>query len=250
MGTAVLVLIPFAVVATATLSGTFGMGGGMILMGVYAAFLNVPQAMVLHGVTQLASNGSRCVLLWRHVHWRTVRVYLLGSVPAVALMASFTVVVDRTTLYLLLGAVPLSVAVLPRTERLTVDRPSLAALCGAVVTCAQLTAGVSGPLLDVFFVRSRLDRHEVIATKAVTQAWGHLLKLVYFTSLVSTPGTLDGLPGWLPPLVVACALAGTALGKGILGRLTDTGFRRLSTSLVTAIALVFLARGIGGFLTP
>ena len=51
-------------VATAFLSGIFGMAGGLILMGVLLALMPVPAAMMLHGVTQLASNGWRA-FLWR-----------------------------------------------------------------------------------------------------------------------------------------------------------------------------------------
>ena len=46
-------------VATAFLSGLFGMAGGLILAGVLLAVLPLPAAMALHAVTQIASN------LWR-----------------------------------------------------------------------------------------------------------------------------------------------------------------------------------------
>src|SRR5579864_2185124 len=42
---------------TALLSGIFGMAGGLILIGVLLTLFPVPQAMVLHAVTQMASNG-------------------------------------------------------------------------------------------------------------------------------------------------------------------------------------------------
>ncbi len=40
---------------TALLSGVFGMAGGLILIGVLLAVTPLPQAMVLHAVTQMAS---------------------------------------------------------------------------------------------------------------------------------------------------------------------------------------------------
>ena len=60
-------------VGTSFLSGIFGMAGGMILMGVLLVLLPVPEAMMLHGVTQMASNGWRGLLWWRHAHWRAGR---------------------------------------------------------------------------------------------------------------------------------------------------------------------------------
>ena len=41
-----------AMVGTSFLSGIFGMAGGMILVGILLAILPVPEAMMLHGVTQ------------------------------------------------------------------------------------------------------------------------------------------------------------------------------------------------------
>ena len=52
---------------TAFLSGVFGMAGGLILVGVLLALLPVPEAMALHAITQMASNGWRSLLWWRYV---------------------------------------------------------------------------------------------------------------------------------------------------------------------------------------
>src|SRR5687768_638634 len=53
-----------AVFATSFLSGIFGLAGGLVLMGALLLFLPVTTAMVLHAMTQMASNGSRA-FLWR-----------------------------------------------------------------------------------------------------------------------------------------------------------------------------------------
>ena len=59
MSSLVVTLLLLTMVATSFLSGIFGMAGGMILIGVLLALLPLPQAMVLHAVTQMASNGWR-----------------------------------------------------------------------------------------------------------------------------------------------------------------------------------------------
>jgi uncharacterized membrane protein YfcA len=48
-----------SIIATSFLSGLFGMAGGMVLMGLLLLLMPVPAAMVLHGITQVASNGAR-----------------------------------------------------------------------------------------------------------------------------------------------------------------------------------------------
>ena len=74
----------FAAVAASTfvtsfISGILGMAGGMILMGVLLALFPVPAAMLMHGISQFASNGWRAAMLWRSVDWRVLRGYALGA---------------------------------------------------------------------------------------------------------------------------------------------------------------------------
>jgi uncharacterized membrane protein YfcA len=54
-------IVCLTMVATAFLSGIFGMAGGLILIGVLLVILPVPEAMMLHGVTQMARTaGAGC----------------------------------------------------------------------------------------------------------------------------------------------------------------------------------------------
>ena len=75
--------LALVMVATAFLSGIFGMAGGLVLIGVLLALLPVPEAMALHAVTQMASNGWRGLLWWRHIRPRAAVGYLLGSALAI-----------------------------------------------------------------------------------------------------------------------------------------------------------------------
>lgn len=237
-----LLIVAPSVLVTATISGVFGMAGGMILMGVYALALPVAAAMVLHGVTQLASNGSRAVLFRSHIYWPAVRFYLAGAAIAVASFALLAIEVDRRTLLIVLGGTPLVVAALPRRLGLSIQSRPAAVACGAVVTVAQLIAGVSGPLLDLFFVRGSLDRYQVIGTKAITQCIGHSLKLAYYGALLSAGE--GAVPAWLYPIAIALAFAGTRIGKAILAHVSDTRFRQYSTAIVLAMGCVYVARGL------
>ena len=238
-----LALLPLCVLATATLSGVFGMAGGMALMGIYAACLPVRAAMVLHGVTQGASNGSRAWLFRHHIYWPAVRTYLVGALPALGLFLLLEIVVERSALFLLMGGLPFLLAVLPRLPVLRIETPAVGMVCGFLVTAAQLGAGVSGPLLDVFFVQGRLTRYQVIGTKALTQACGHVLKLLYHGSLVGSGQALE-LPPWIFPLAVACAFAGSAIGKQILRYVSEASFQRWSTRLVLSLSLLSLWKGL------
>ena len=82
-------------VATAFLSGLFGMAGGLILIGVLLTILPLPSAMVLHAITQMASNGWRAFLWRAHIRWRPVFVYLIGCGAALAVWSIARYVPDK-----------------------------------------------------------------------------------------------------------------------------------------------------------
>src|ERR1700682_6460544 len=68
---------------TALLSGIFGMACGLILVGVKLVVMPLPQAMVLHAVTQMASNGWRALLWRQHIVWKTAAASVVGSLISV-----------------------------------------------------------------------------------------------------------------------------------------------------------------------
>lgn len=232
-------LLPLAAFATAVLSATLGMAGGIVLMGVYTALLPVPEAMVLHGLTQLLANGGRAVLLRDHVQWRGIGAYLVGAIVAWLVLRQIAFVPDPATVYLGLGALPFVTRVLPPSPFLDFGHRRAAVLCGAVVAGTQMVFGVAGPLLDLFFVRTGLTRQEVVATKATTQTASHLLKIAWFLPLL----TGHRLPWTLVGAVMAAALLGTWAGGRMLERMSEEGFRRATRSVLLIVGAVYLWRG-------
>ena len=169
---------------TAAISGVFGMAGGLLLKGALALVLPVSATFVVHGLLQLVANGWRAILHRRHVSWRIVGIYALGAFVAAGLVGLVAYEPTRATLYLLMGLVPGLVWLPPGWIKVDASRPGQAYVCGLSVTGVNLTAGVAGPFLDVFFVRTALTRHEIVATKAATQVFSHLMKIaVYGTPL-------------------------------------------------------------------
>jgi uncharacterized membrane protein YfcA len=236
-------LVAAAAFVTSVISAVFGMAGGMILMGLYAATLPVQVAMVLHGVTQLFANGFRAFILRERIFARGLVWYGVGSLASLAFFSWLALVVERPVMFMLLGGIPLALSAMPTRLAPNFAHSRGALACGVLCTSASLLAGVSGPLLDVFFVRTELDRFEIIATKAFTQAVGHVLKIVYFAWLVRGPALDMNVPLWLYPTLVACAYLGTRAGGRILESLTDTLFRRWTGRIVIALSLLYLCRG-------
>ena len=230
-----------AAFVTATVSGVLGMAGGLLLMGALLLVLPATTAFVAHGLLQLVSNGWRAVLHRRHVSWHVLGWYAVGSVTAAALLAAVRYVPSKPLTYLFLGLVPMLVWLPKGVLRLDASRPAHAVAAGLAVTSVNLVAGVAGPLLDVFFVRTSLGRHAVVATKAATQVLSHTAKVVLYGGPLLSGGGAD-LPVLVLLLAVPLSMLGTVVGGRVLDRLSDASFRTATRWVVSAIGVTYLVQ--------
>lgn len=227
---------------TATLSGVFGMAGGLVLMGALAFVLPVQAAFVTHGLLQLVANGWRAILHRRHVRWDIVGWYALASAVAAGAVWLLTFTPSKPLLFLLLGLVPFLTWLPQRWINLDAARPAQAFLSGLSVTGLNLTAGVAGPLLDIFFVRTELTRHAIVATKAATQVFAHLSKILVYGAPLLAGAEVGMPPVWVFALAVPLSMLGTVAGGAILNRITDVDFKRWTRWIVTAVGVTYLLR--------
>lgn len=236
--TALLLLV---VLVTATISGVFGMAGGLMLMGALTLAMPVAAAMVTHGAVQFVSNGWRAVLHRKHIDWPIILCYGAGSAIAAGLLALVTYQPTKAWVFLLLGLVP-GLAWLPKGRfNLDAAKPPHAVACGLSVTGLNVIAGVSGPLLDVFFVRTALTRHQIVATKAATQALSHTVKMVFYgVPLIASTQTSGLPPWWFFAVAAQLAMIGAWLGSLVLDRMSDTNFLKWTRWIVTAIGVAYL----------
>lgn len=231
-----------AVVVTSFISGVFGMAGGLILLGVFLAVLDVASAQALFGATQLSSNGWRAVLWRGHIRWGLVARYLVGAGAAFAALRLVAVLPAKAWLYVGLGVTPFVVRALPPAFNFDILRPCGPYLCGAIVMATQIFAGVSGAVLDLFYNQSALDRKGIVATKAATQVAAHTLRIVYVGSLAK-PGAFT-LPWQAYAGGAVLAMIGGTLAARALDAMSDVGFKRWSWRIIATVSLFYLARGV------
>ena len=244
MSAAAAAFILVAAFATAMLSGVFGMAGGLVLMGALALVLPVDAAFVTHGLLQMVANGWRAVLHRRHVRWDIVGWYALASLIAGLIVSLLSIVPSKPILFLLLGLVPWLTWLPQRWINLDVARPPQAFISGLAVTGLNLTAGVAGPLLDIFFVRTELTRHSIVATKAATQVFAHLAKIVVYGAPLVVGASIGAPPLWVFAIAIPLSMLGTYVGGMILDRMSDVNFKRWTRWIVTAIGATYIAQAI------
>ena len=232
-------IIILATLGTAFLSSIFGMLGGLILMGILVSIMPVSQAMVLHGLIQLTSNGYRAWLNRKDISWSIVATLIVGNIIALAGLVFVAFVPDRITVLLALGLLPYIAWALPKNAALDVTKKPIGLLAGMVVVATNLLAGVGGPLLDVFFQRVDMTRHQVVATKAVAQSLGHISKVIFF-GFLTVSASNDWPMLWLVLIAMTASVTGTTLGKKILDKINDEIFFLWTQRILLSVGAVFI----------
>jgi uncharacterized membrane protein YfcA len=107
---------------------------------------------------------------------------------------------------------------------------------------------VAGPLLDIFFVRTELARHAIVATKAATQVFSHLAKIIVYGAPIVAGHDVQMPPLWVFVFAVPLSMAGTVVGGRVLARVSDVNFKRWTRWIVTVIGAGYLVQAARLFL--
>lgn len=227
---------------TSALSGVAGLGGGTILIGViYTLGLAPVEAVPLFAAVQLVSNLTRTVSYIEHVEWRAAGWFLLACVPATALLAPFAARVDVHIVQLLLAAL-IAVSLLPTAQARPLPPRVAFVSAGAANGMLGLFVGATGLFVGRLFLRPEWPRQKVVATLALTQVFGHGLRVIAYGVV--------GFSVFAKPLVLvpvaASVVLGTVLGKRLNGKLSEAAFRKLFQGILLALTLKLAADGLTG----
>jgi uncharacterized membrane protein YfcA len=230
-----------AVFATSTISGIFGMAGGLILLAILLLLLPVGTAIAVQGAVQLIANGSRAWMSRQWIDWRVLAIMTAGLLTAAAILFLIRYTPDLAAVCITVGLLPILLWIPQGWLALDASKPLHAFICGLLGGGVNLAVGVAGPSIDMFFIRTAMDRRAIIATKAAAQVVNHAGKIVFYWSatLVLTP-----LEWGAVALAAPFAVLGTSAGYWVLQRLSDANFKRWTRLIVTAIGFYYLARGL------
>jgi uncharacterized membrane protein YfcA len=227
------------------------MAGGIVLLSVMLLFLDPLEAIPLHGVVQLVSNGSRTWIQRRHVRWGVFWRYAAPLVPMGVIGLAIAQSLPPSLTRVLIGVFVLAATWAPsllllgtHPERAEPTRRFL--LLGAVVGVINMTVGATGPLIAPFFLNLGLSRQALVGTKAACQAAGHVVKVAIF----GVAGFAFG--AWLAPLALLSGMVvvGTWLGSHLLDRVSERHFVLLYRTVLTLIALRLVLVEAVAALTP
>ncbi len=224
--------------ATALITATLGVGGGILLLTVIATVVPPLAIIPVHGLVQAAANGNRALMTRRHLNRHLFSHFLIGALAGAVLGSLLVVQLPTETILLCIGLFALLLSWGPRLKARALA-PWPLRIAAGLTTIASMFVGASGPLVAAFTQQLSEDRFERVATFSACMSVQHGLKLLVFGWL----GFAFGDWWALITAMVLTGAAGTWIGLNLLSKISNRRFDqvfRLVLSLL-AIKLIYSA---------
>ncbi|MEX0759478.1 MAG: sulfite exporter TauE/SafE family protein, partial [Tistlia sp.] len=213
---------------TSGLTAAMGLGGGVALLAVMATLLPPLALIPVHGVVQWGSNAGRAAIQWRHVAWRLVLPFVVGSLVGALVGGQMVIALPG---WLLKSVVALFVLYATWAPKLRLGdlKPLAFGVGGALATFLTMFVGATGPFVGALLAPKPLDRLQLVGTFAVCMTLQHGLKILAFGLLGFAFGPWAGLIVAMTATGFLGTLAGTRLLRRLPERTFRTGFKWVMT---------------------
>lgn len=216
---------------SSTAAALFGLGGGLILIGFLPEFLPPDQIIPVHGVTQLASNASRSLIVYHSVEWRLLPKFLIGSLLGSVAFTIVLVNLSITYIPVIIGVYILLKLWSKRTDKFLSSFDSYY-LLGFLQTGLGIVVGSTGQLTLPRVMKEFKERDRIVATSGMFMTLSHGFKLLVY-----------GLIGfnyreyiYLLMFMISGACIGSYFGTLLRGELNDQRFNIVLKLLLTLLA--------------
>lgn len=227
-------LLVLGALVGSTVSGVVGMGGGALLLAIILLLGFDPEiAIPLHAAVQLVSNATRAFAHRNNIRWRIFLWFAVFALPGPVLGMWLLQSLDTPVVIVLLGVAILYAAWAPKWGLGNLPIPAAFGTAGFLCGTLGVVVGAVGPVMAPFYLRDDLTKEQIIATKAMSAGFTHIIKLIAFTAVGFE--LLDHAK-WVLPMAAA-TIVGTYVGKWLLTRLTETRFRLIYRVILTLLAV-------------
>lgn len=215
-----------------------GIGGGALLLAIMASLMPPAALIPVHGVIQFGSNVFRAGMLIRDVHWPPYLGLAAGSLVGVAIGGSVSINLPPALVQIGVGLFVIW-SVLSRPPAWLSRIPWVTGLISSFLT---MFFGATGVFVANFTKSLALQRRQHVATHAAIMTLQHLLKILVFGLLGFAYGPWIGIIA----LMIVAGFLGTLVGKQVLDRMSDRGFRRTLDIILILISLRLIWNGLAG----
>jgi uncharacterized protein len=223
------------------LAGVAGFGGAVVLLPVLVWAFGVREAVPILTVVQVVGNGSRVMFNRRELVWPVASWFAVGAVPLAVVGGLLFAAAPAPFLTRVLGGFLLLAVVYRRTPFGRNARISLRGFVGvgAAAGFGSAIMGTVGPVVAPFFLSYGLLGAAYIGTEAVTALTMHAVKLVVYggAAVLSLASVAQGLA------IGLVMIAGTYLGRQVIGRLPSGRFPVLVEAVLLISGLQLLLTG-------
>lgn len=217
---------------TSTLTGVFGMGGGLLLLGFMPIFLPPSTIIPVHGITQLVSNSSRAYFSWRDIQWDIFKPYVFGGIMGTACFSLVLQTISLAYLPLFIGAYIL-LSQWSNVFNRVVERIENYTVLGFLQVGLSLFSGTIGPVHMVLLNKHYNDRNQIVATAACLMTVKHSFKVIAFIII--------GVHLWeyVNVILTTClaAILGSYVGTKLRGRASNKNVKHVIKALLTILAI-------------
>ena len=216
-----------------------GGGSTLILIPLVNLLCGAQAVAPVVSIGILVSNTQRSLFYWRKIDWSVVGWYSVGAIAGGLLGAYAFTQINLAWLQIEIGLALLLMGAnywFGRQEQ----EPTFTVQTWQFLPMGFLNAfgsgliGSTGPIMNPAYLNYGLVKEEMIATKAVSGAFVHIIKIVAYAALgvLSSPYVLYGL------LIGGMAIPANWLGRLILHRMSNDQFQHV----------VWMFVGVSGFL--
>lgn len=197
-------------------------------------------AVPVMAVAAVIANVSRVAAWWKDIDWKAVLAYAAPGVPAAALGARTLLALPPRFIDAGLGVFFLSMLALRRLRPASRSMPLWGlSLCGVAIGFLTGLVLSTGPLSVPVFTSYGLAGGPFLGTEAATALALYLSKVTTFREFGALSGdiVIQGL------IVGASLMAGTFVGKGIVGRIPSHRFAHVVDALIlcSGVSLLWTA---------
>jgi uncharacterized membrane protein YfcA len=219
-----------------------GFGSSTIYLPVASYFVDFKTALVLVAIFHLFGNVSRITFFRHGLDKRVLLVFGLPSFLLSVVGAALVGDLSQTLLKLILGIflISLSIAFLLKPKLTFPGNTKSLILGGGISGFITGLVGTGGALRASFLTGLRIEKERYIATAAVIALGTDATRIPSYLA----NGFLGEQYYYFVPVLFGVALAGSFVGRKIVGRIDQTKFKKMVLIAVILTSIKFIIDGI------
>ena len=222
------------------ITAAFGIGGGVVVLAVFASLLAPAALIPVHGVVQVGSNAGRALIMRDHIDWPIWTVFVIGTAVGVAIGGLVVVDLPPHLIQIAVGCFILwtLVAKPPAFIRKS------AWLAGGVSSFLTMFFGATGPFVSAYLKTRQYDRMGQVAMQGACMTVQHGLKVIAFGLL----GFAFGPYIVLIVGMIAFGFVGTSVGRKVLMKIDEKRFKFALNTMLVLLSLRLIWAGASTYL--